>query len=333
VATHYLYDGVRLLAETDAAGTVTRSYTLAPIGGEWYPLVSDRFGAASRWYAFDALGTTRALTDHSQLTTHQFTDDAWGNVLSASDPAATPHQYIGRYGYYANGTSGLMLLTQRYYDGGVGRFASEDLIRSGTNWFGYARSRPPFFIDPQGLDVSHGGGGRTDPFDPFDDEFLDQFDEDWRAGEEHGAVRPPRLPPHLRDCRIWRDWRTYVCGGLQTLACARCSNRAAEDAFRVSDATGLPGRGRGPRDAYRHCVWSCLMVQRCGCFCAHEAGAAHEIEGSLRRPPQPLDELIMDTHNNVVGRAIGDRGGNCASECLRALRDGYLMVLQRPTWR
>jgi len=41
----------------------------------------------------------------------------------------------------------------------------------------------------------------------------------------------------------------------------------------------------------------------------------------------------MDTHNNVVGRAIGDRGGNCASECLRALRDGYLMVLQRPTWR
>ncbi|PIY43431.1 MAG: hypothetical protein COZ06_22905 [Armatimonadetes bacterium CG_4_10_14_3_um_filter_66_18] len=75
------------------------------------------------------------------------------------------------------------------------------------------------------------------------------------------------------------------------------------------------------------------MVQRCGCFCAHEAGAAHEIEGSLRRPPQPLDELIMDTHNNVVGRAIGDRGGNCASECLRALRDGYLMVLQRPTWR
>ncbi|PIY43432.1 MAG: hypothetical protein COZ06_22910, partial [Armatimonadetes bacterium CG_4_10_14_3_um_filter_66_18] len=55
--TRFLYDGVRLLAETDANGTITRSYTLAPIGGEWYPLVSDRSGAASRWYAFDALGT------------------------------------------------------------------------------------------------------------------------------------------------------------------------------------------------------------------------------------------------------------------------------------
>jgi len=148
--TRFLYDGVRLLAETDANGTITRSYTLAPIGGEWYPLVSDRSGAASRWYAFDALGTTRALTDHSQLTTHQFTDDAWGNVLAASDPAATPHQYIGRYGYYANGTSGLMLLTQRYYDGGVGRFASEDPSRDRLDWYAYGQWSPSIEIDPSG---------------------------------------------------------------------------------------------------------------------------------------------------------------------------------------
>ena len=100
---------------------------------------------------FRSLGTTRALTADSQLPTAVWTDDAWGNVLSATDPAATPHQYVGRYGYYANGTSGLMLLTQRYYDGGVGRFVSEDGIRHGSDWYLYVPANPNTSVDPVGL--------------------------------------------------------------------------------------------------------------------------------------------------------------------------------------
>jgi len=149
--THYLYDGVRLLQETNAGGAIQTTYTLAPTGGEWHPLVSDRASGASRWYAFDALGTTRALTDHSQLTTHQFTDDAWGNVLSASDATAIPHQYVGRLGYYLDGASGLQLLTQRYYDPGVGRFVSEDPATHEGNWFAYGKGAGTNVIDPSGL--------------------------------------------------------------------------------------------------------------------------------------------------------------------------------------
>jgi len=120
---------------------------------EWYPLVSDRKAGASRFYAFDALGTTRALTNQSQLTTHQFTDDAYGNVLTATDPTATPHQYIGKLGYYADAASGLQLLTQRYYDPGVGRFVTEDPVRDRGNWWGYGEADPSGSADPSGLNA------------------------------------------------------------------------------------------------------------------------------------------------------------------------------------
>ena len=45
-----------------------------------------------------------------------------------------------------------MLLTQRYYDGGVGRFVSEDGRRSGHHWFLYGSVRPGMVTDPEGLD-------------------------------------------------------------------------------------------------------------------------------------------------------------------------------------
>jgi len=149
--TQYVYDGVRLLKELDANGATQTTYTLAPMGDdEWYPLLSDRASGASRFYAFDALGTTRALSDQQSAVSAVFTDDAWGNVLSASDPDATPHQYIGKLGYYADVASGLNLLTQRHYDSGVGGFASQDPVAHGLNWWQYASSAPSTATDPAG---------------------------------------------------------------------------------------------------------------------------------------------------------------------------------------
>jgi RHS repeat-associated protein len=149
--TRFVYSGVRLLQETNSGGTTQATYTLAPMGGQWEPLVSHRKSGASRWYAFDALGTTRALTDGSESVAAVFTDDAWGNVLNASDSTATAHQYVGRYGYYLDGASGLQLLTQRYYDPAAGRFVSEDPARDASNWLGYVGASPSTEVDPAGL--------------------------------------------------------------------------------------------------------------------------------------------------------------------------------------
>ena len=181
--TQYAYDGVRLLKELDANGATETSYTLAPLGDEWYPLLSDRASGASRFYAFDALGTTRALTNQSQLTTHQFTDDAYGNLLSATDPTATPHQYIGRLGYYADAASGLQLLTHRYYDPAVRRFVTEDPVREGGNWHEYTEGNPATGTDPLGL------ANCWNPIDQFND---------------------PQCPGYwLRDRDTWRYRRAY----------------------------------------------------------------------------------------------------------------------------
>ena len=196
--TRYVYDGVRLLKELDAVGATKTTYSLAPMGGEWYPLISDRSGTASRFYAFDALGTTRALANQSQLTTHLFTDDAYGNVLSATDPAATRHQYIGRLGYYADATSGLQLLTQRCYDAGVGRFVTEDPVRNGGNWCAYVGGAPTTSVDPSGL--------LTDPRDC-------SAPCGWRAGEMENQIEAEKIGDTLQndpnaamtwdvDCRV-----------------------------------------------------------------------------------------------------------------------------------
>jgi len=149
--TRFVYSGMRLLQETNSGGTTQATYTLAPMGGQWEPLVAHQKSGASRFYAFDALGTTRALTDGSEDVAAVFTDDAWGNVLNASDSTATVHQYVGRYGYYLDGASGLQLLTQRYYDTAVGRFVSEDPQRWKDRWFEYGLGAPTLVRDPSGL--------------------------------------------------------------------------------------------------------------------------------------------------------------------------------------
>jgi len=149
--TQYAYDGVRLLKELDAAGATQTTCTLAPLGDEWYPLLSDRKAGASRFYAFDALGSTRAICNLQSEICNQYTYDAYGNVLTATDPAATPHQYIGKLGYYTDAASGLQLLTQRYYDPAVGRFVTEDPVKDGGNWWEYVENDPGSNVDPSGL--------------------------------------------------------------------------------------------------------------------------------------------------------------------------------------
>lgn len=49
-------------------------------------------------------------------------------------------------------SSGLIYLRNRYYDPSVGRFISEDPIRSGSNWYTYCSSNPINFTDSTGLD-------------------------------------------------------------------------------------------------------------------------------------------------------------------------------------
>jgi hypothetical protein len=65
----------------------------------------------------------------------------------------------------------------------------------------------------------------------------------------------------------------------------------------------LPGRERGPADAYRHILLAAELTRRFGEQRAREFLDLHEREGNIRG--QPADEYAMDLNNNEIGIRIG----------------------------
>lgn len=65
----------------------------------------------------------------------------------------------------------------------------------------------------------------------------------------------------------------------------------------------MPGRERGPADAYRHILWAAELTRRFGEQRARQMLELHETEGQLKG--QPHDEEVMDRNNNEIGIAIG----------------------------
>ena len=50
--------------------------------------------------------------------------------------------------------TGLYYYNARWYDPQIGRFTTEDPIRSGLNWYIYANNNPLKFVDPTGLEYN-----------------------------------------------------------------------------------------------------------------------------------------------------------------------------------
>jgi RHS repeat-associated protein len=80
----------------------------------------------ARYYHFDALGSTRTLTDQSAGTSDTYIHDAWGNEVAATGTTRNPFQWLGQLGYYCDAQSFLSYIRQRMYDPATGRFASRD---------------------------------------------------------------------------------------------------------------------------------------------------------------------------------------------------------------
>ena len=151
--TRHFWDRHNIVWETDDVGTVDAEYTLAP--KEYGDLVSQRRGADSSFYHFDALGSASALSDNSETVTDSYFYKAFGDVLSSTGSTETPFQWLGRLGYYYDSTGGLYSIRRRSYDAAAGRFNTEDPLRFGSgmpNPYTYAENSPITFGDPSGLD-------------------------------------------------------------------------------------------------------------------------------------------------------------------------------------
>jgi len=97
------------------AKTMARyTYNPKPYG----ELISQRRwdGAAwqTRFHRYDALGSTRALTDEMGAETDSYTYDAWGNEIAPTSSFENPFRWVGRWVLLGCGIGQLLRASAEY---------------------------------------------------------------------------------------------------------------------------------------------------------------------------------------------------------------------------
>ena len=149
----------------DPQGNVVQPVTLYPGGNG---LSSLRVRTSSSYDGF-GLGVT-APADGSGM----------------ADPV-DPVGFGGQFGYYHDYTTGLYLLTHRYYDVGAGRFINRDPIgyRGGINLYGFAGNNPVNRMDPEGTEIAYSG------FSPAEKKYVQKVLNALRS-KKNGKYISPR---------------------------------------------------------------------------------------------------------------------------------------------
>jgi RHS repeat-associated protein len=148
----WLYDGaLRVIAQTDAGGSVTQRYVYATQGHSPDYVVA---GNSTYRIVKDTLGSVRLVVDTVSGEVKQRIDcDVWGKVTSNSNPGFQPFGFAG--GLLDSDTE-LTRFGAREYDAESGRWASKDPIGfagEDSNLFAYVAKQPLDFVDPTGLDL------------------------------------------------------------------------------------------------------------------------------------------------------------------------------------
>jgi RHS repeat-associated protein len=101
----------------------------------------------------------------------------------------------------------------------------------------------------------------------------------------------------------------------------------AQESQEVAKKTDLPGSHNGPQDAFRHCLWSCLLTEKLGEKKARWITNNHEHTGN--QTGQPVKEYEMDLMNNFQGRKAGTSACKkpCKDKCMDLLMSGQLFGL------
>jgi RHS repeat-associated protein len=150
--THYVWDYANdsYLMEKDIHGETLLSYTSEPT--EYGRVVSQHGSEVSRYYHFDALGSTTELTDATQVTTDGRRYSAFGEVVTQSGMTQLHLQFVGSRGYYNDDTLGVQYVRRRSLSPSDGTWNSVDPVRDNYDqtFYTYANNKPTVAIDPSG---------------------------------------------------------------------------------------------------------------------------------------------------------------------------------------
>ena len=149
--TKYIWDEQNYVAEADATDTINVVYTNEP--QQYGNLVSTRISSTSSYHHFDALGSTRQLTNSAGTVTDTMIYDAWGNVVTRTGTTGAMLLWIGELGYYTDLEIGLIYVRRRPYAPATARWTTVDPMPAldGVQLFVYAQNSPVLSFDPSGL--------------------------------------------------------------------------------------------------------------------------------------------------------------------------------------
>jgi RHS repeat-associated protein len=147
-----IWDLENILLETDGSNVMQVVYTLEP--NLYGNLVSQRRGSTTSYYLFDALGSTRKLTNSAGSITDSYDFHAYGETYASSGSTVNVCRWVGQLGYYFDIDRLAYYLRARPYNPGIARFLSQDPIglwATQGNQYDYSLSNPIKFTDPAGL--------------------------------------------------------------------------------------------------------------------------------------------------------------------------------------
>lgn len=126
VATNYAWNPIFdcITEETNDVGTIVAEYTQEPklYGG----LISQHRSGATSIYHYDAIGTTRALTDSGQNVTDTKVYTAFGEKVASAGTTPHPFGFVGKRGYYDHGSLTSQYVRAREYSSKISRWLSVD---------------------------------------------------------------------------------------------------------------------------------------------------------------------------------------------------------------
>jgi RHS repeat-associated protein len=221
VTTYLIYDGWNLVAEYNAAGTLTTQYIHGPRVDEILAKVTP---ASTTFPLPDALGSTIAVTDASGVVLERvYYFDAFGTPTFRSGAGVplpdtstgTRFLFTGRE-WFAR--LGLYDYRNRTYSPRLGRFVQADPIRfdaGDVNLYRYVGNEPVLLSDPLGLECTVGDSKVGTITNPTLDDVLSYGGNLPRAGSDAGldAVGAAQALTGPRHRRVWRRRGAWTSGG------------------------------------------------------------------------------------------------------------------------
>src|SRR5437899_12171651 len=109
--TNYIWDEQNYLAETDVSNVVQTAYTNEP--QQYGNLVSSRISGTTSYHHFDAIGSTRQLTNSAGTVTDSVIYDAWGNVVNRTGTTGIVFLWVAVVEYYFDVETGQIYIRER----------------------------------------------------------------------------------------------------------------------------------------------------------------------------------------------------------------------------